>query len=149
MARTRRDLTTPENPYALSVHREPGDPAGIAAPNLDGYHGAYLPRRELDARPAIPHSPDLGHRALEPARGTVPDLERGHEPGHRLPHRAVGLDHRPGPAGRRDRLRTPDHRPGAGPAAGRAAARHRHLRTPGADQHRGGPAGAGHEPTHA
>ena len=50
MARTRRDLTIPDNAYALSVHREPEDPAGIAAPNLDGYHGAYLPRRELDAR---------------------------------------------------------------------------------------------------
>src|SRR5215212_9532853 len=45
---------------------------------------------------------DPCHRALEPARVTVADLERGDEPGDGLPERAVSRDHRAGPAGRRD-----------------------------------------------
>jgi hypothetical protein len=112
-------------------------------------------RYQRPARPATTRSGqtrwgrDPCHRALEPARVTVADLERGPEPGDSLPKRAVGLDHRAGPAGRRDRLRTPDHHGGAGAAAGRAVPGHRRPRPSGGDQPGGGRALAGHEPAAA
>jgi len=69
------------------------------------------PRGRPGQRPpaGAAHCRDPRHRALEPARDTVADLERGDEPRDGLPDGAVGLDHRAGAAGRRDRLRCADH----------------------------------------
>jgi hypothetical protein len=110
----------PRTPPA--TRERPPRPAGTRSTGRTGDPSALLGQRPpVRAR----WGRDPCHRTLEPARGTVADLERGDHPGEGVPERAVGGDHRAGPAGRRDRRRSPDHHPGAGAIGGGGVARHR------------------------
>jgi hypothetical protein len=123
-------------------------------PESGGADQHRLPRARADDRADRGRSATVGpgrrqhpgRRELEPARHAVAAVERPDQPHDDLPDRPVRRRRRPGPGGRRDRVRPHDPHRGPCPPAGRAAHRPGDLRAAGGDRQRGHAPGPGDEP---